>query len=156
AGNTLAEAIVQGFLELVERDSYAVWWYNRVQRPQVDLDQFDDSYIRDLRRLVAENDRALWVLDVTNDLGIPSYVAISHWMNKRKENMEFGSGSHFDPRIALLRAITELNQFLSIGLMDGGSGEKSSLDGVTPLRLAHHAYLTPTRGPPVKPAVDSK
>src|SRR5262249_39932076 len=62
----------------------------------------------------------------------------------------------FDPRIALLRAITELNQFLSIGLMDGGSGEKSSLDGVTPLRLAHHAYLTPTRGPPVKHAVDSK
>ena len=32
AGNTLAEAIVQGFLELVERDSYAIWWYNRLQR----------------------------------------------------------------------------------------------------------------------------
>src|ERR1700719_125394 len=29
AGNTLAEAIVQGFLELVERDAYAIWWYNR-------------------------------------------------------------------------------------------------------------------------------
>src|SRR6202034_205717 len=37
AGNTLEEAIVQGFLELVERDAYAIWWYNRVQRPQVDL-----------------------------------------------------------------------------------------------------------------------
>src|SRR5271169_1389605 len=33
AGNTREEAIVQGFLELVERDSYAIWWYNRVQRP---------------------------------------------------------------------------------------------------------------------------
>ena len=38
AGNTLAEAIVQGFLELVERDSYAIWWYNRLQREQLDLD----------------------------------------------------------------------------------------------------------------------
>src|SRR5262249_47704340 len=28
AGNTLAEAIVQGFLELVERDAYGIWWYN--------------------------------------------------------------------------------------------------------------------------------
>ena len=28
AGNTLEEAIVQGFLELVERDAYAIWWYN--------------------------------------------------------------------------------------------------------------------------------
>ena len=37
AGNTLEEAIVQGFLELVERDAYAIWWYNRVQRAEVDL-----------------------------------------------------------------------------------------------------------------------
>ncbi|HEX9587652.1 MAG TPA: TOMM precursor leader peptide-binding protein, partial [Bradyrhizobium sp.] len=49
AGNTLEEAIVQGFLELVERDSYAIWWYNRLQRPEVDLSQFDDSYVRDLQ-----------------------------------------------------------------------------------------------------------
>ena len=46
AGNTLEEAIVQGFLELVERDSYAIWWYNRLQRPEVDLGQFDNSYVR--------------------------------------------------------------------------------------------------------------
>src|SRR5215470_7634731 len=26
AGNTLAEAILQGFLELVERDAVALWW----------------------------------------------------------------------------------------------------------------------------------
>ena len=32
AGNTLEEAIVQGFLELVERDAYAIWWYNRLRR----------------------------------------------------------------------------------------------------------------------------
>ncbi len=38
AGNSLQEAIVQGFLELVERDAYAIWWYNRLQRPQVDLE----------------------------------------------------------------------------------------------------------------------
>jgi oxazoline/thiazoline synthase len=71
-------------------------------------------------------------------------------MNKRKENVEFGSGSHFDPRIALLRALTELNQFLSIGLMDGGSGEKSSLDGVKPFRLKDHPYLVPRDGPAVQ------
>src|SRR5882672_3482375 len=40
AGNTREEAIVQGFLELVERDSYAIWWYNRLQRAEVDLKQF--------------------------------------------------------------------------------------------------------------------
>jgi oxazoline/thiazoline synthase len=144
AGNTLEEAIVQGFLELVERDAYAIWWYNRLQRPEVDLGQFDDSYVRDLQIQLAETGRRLWVLDVTSDLEVPTYVAITHWMQNGRENIEFGSGAHFDPRIAALRALTELNQFLSIGLMGGGTGEKSSLDGTTPLRLQNHAFLTPS------------
>ena len=48
---------------------------------------------------------------------------------ERQDFVEFGSGSHFDARIALLRALTELNQFLSIGLMGGASAEQSSDDG---------------------------
>ena len=156
AGNTLAEAIVQGFLELVERDSYGIWWYNRLRRPQVDLDRFDDSYIRDLRALLAEHGRRVWVLDITNDLGIPSFVAMAHWLNEGRENIEFGSGAHFDARIALLRALTELSQFMSIGTMGGGDGDKSSLDGTTPFRLRDHPYLSPTDGAAVEPDLRSK
>ena len=150
AGNTLAEAIVQGFLELVERDAYAIWWYNRLQRPELDLGQFDDSYVRDLQKQLSQTGRRLWVLDVTSDLGIPTFVAVTHWMQNGRENIEFGSGAHFDARIALLRALTELNQFLSLGLMGGGTGEKSSLDGVAPLRVQDHPYLTPSGKPMVR------
>jgi len=155
AGNTLEEAIVQGFLELVERDAYAIWWYNRLQRPQVDLGHLGDSYVRDLQNQLAENGRRLWVLDVTSDLEIPTFVAILHWMHNSHENIEFGSGAHFDSRIAMLRALTELNQFLSIGLMGGGTGEKPSLDGSTPLRLQDHPFLTPSNHPAVQPAFGS-
>jgi len=151
AGNTVEEAIVQGFLELVERDSYAIWWYNRSQRAEVDLSQFNDSYVTDLKNQLAETGRKLWVLDITSDLGVPTYVAILHWMQNGQENIEFGSGAHFDKRIALLRALTELNQFLSIGLMGGGTGEKSSLDGVTPLRLQDYPFLIPSEHPIVEP-----
>lgn len=154
AGNTRQEAIVQGFLELVERDAYAIWWYNRSQRAQVDLDHFDDSYVRDLQSQLADAGRKLWVLDVTSDLGVPTYVAILHWMQNGQENIEFGSGAHFNPRIAMLRALTELNQFLSIGLMGGGSGEKPSLDGVTPLRLQEYPFLTPSSEPATRPGTD--
>jgi ribosomal protein S12 methylthiotransferase accessory factor YcaO len=94
---------------------------------------------------LAETGRKLWVLDVTSDLGVPTYVAILHWMQNGQENIEFGSGAHFDKRIALLRTLTELNQFMSIGMMGGGTGEKPSLDGVTPLRLEEYPFLTPKR-----------
>jgi bacteriocin biosynthesis cyclodehydratase domain-containing protein len=143
AGNTREEAIVQGFLELVERDAYAIWWYNRLSRNEVDLGEFDDSYVRDLKTQFANHGRKVWVLDVTSDLGVPTYVAMMHWMKNGQENIEFGSGAHFDRRIALLRALTELSQFLSIGLMGGGSGEKPSLDGVTPLKLENYPFLLP-------------
>jgi oxazoline/thiazoline synthase len=152
AGNTLAEAIVQGFLELVERDAYAIWWYNRLRRAAVDLSHFDDSYVRDIQTQFADAGRKLWVLDVTSDLGIPTYVAIMHWMQNGQENIEFGSGAHFDRRIALLRSLTELTQFLSIGMMGGASGEKPSLDGVTPLRLEQYPFLIPSDNPIVPPA----
>ena len=80
----------------MERDSYAIWWYNRLQRAEVDLSQFDDSYIRDLQSQLAETGRRLWVLDITSDLGIPSFVAMSHWTEGSQEQIEFGSGAHFD------------------------------------------------------------
>jgi ribosomal protein S12 methylthiotransferase accessory factor len=141
---------VQGFLELVERDAYATWWYNRVQRLSVDLSQFNDYYVSDLQTQLADAGRRLWVLDVTNDLGIPTFVAMAHWMDEGRESMEFGSGAHFDSRIALLRALTELNQFLSIGVMGGGKSDKSTLDGITPLRLENYPYLTPNGDSPLQ------
>jgi ribosomal protein S12 methylthiotransferase accessory factor len=144
AGNTLEEAIVQGFLELVERDSYAIWWYNRLRRPAVNLDRFNDSYARDLQVQLAATGKKVWILDITNDLGVPSYVAIAHWIKDGAEFIEFGSGSHFDPRIAMLRTLTELNQFLSIETMEGGVREQGSLDGISPLRIEDHPYLLPS------------
>ena len=156
AGNTLEEAIVQGFLELVERDSYAIWWYNRLQRAEVDIGQFDDSYVRDLQIQLAETGRRLWVLDITSDLKIPSFVAMSHATENAHDVVEFGSGSHFDARIALLRALTELNQFLSIGLMGARSAGVSSHDDSSPFRLQDHPYLTPSGNSAVRPDFGSK
>ena len=52
--------------------------------------------------------------------------------------------------------MTELNQFLSIGLMGGGSGEKPSLDGINPLRIADYPFLLPSSNPVLPPATASR
>ncbi|WP_292530911.1 TOMM precursor leader peptide-binding protein [Methylocystis sp.] len=144
AGNTIEEAILQGFLELVERDAYAIWWYNRLRRPEIDLDKLGDSYVRDLRAVFAGMGRDVWALDVTSDLGIPVVVAVAHWTEDGREYIEVAAGAHFDPRIATLRAMTELNQFLAIESL-GGRPAPGPDDGYgsDPLPLRKHAYLRP-------------
>ena len=113
AGNTLEEAIAQGFFELVERDAVALWWYNRLRRPAVDLASCDDPYVGNLVDVYASLNREVWALDLTSDLGIPVVAAISRRIDRAPEEILIAFGAHFDPRIALVRALTEMNQFLS-------------------------------------------
>jgi oxazoline/thiazoline synthase len=112
AGNTLEEAILQGFTEIVERDCTALWWYNRAPRPAVDLDSFAVPYFQALRDYYSTLDRDVWALDITNDFDIPAFAALSVGRGSAKQDFTLGLGAHFDPVIALSRALTEMNQFL--------------------------------------------
>lgn len=113
AGNSLEEAILQGFYELVERDAFAIWWYNRLEVPAIDLKSFDDEYLATASEYYSQREREIWMLDVTADIEIPSFVAISRRPNASTEDIIYGAGSHPDPRIAALRSVCELNQCLS-------------------------------------------
>lgn len=111
AGGNLEEAILQGFLELVERDAVALWWYNRVRRPRVSLDSFEQPYFARLQRMYRDLDRDLAAIDITSDFGIPAFAALS-FGRESADDVLLGFGAHLDPSIALSRALTELNQFL--------------------------------------------
>ncbi len=158
AGNSVEEAILQGFLELVERDGVALWWYNRIRRPGVDLDSFNDPYLHQLRDYLMSQRRDLWALDLTTDLGIPVFVAASHCIHGPMERIMFGFGAHLDPKIALLRAVTELNQML-VNIMPGDSAPKldsphhdsESLKWLGSATLDNQPYLVPdSHSPPKK------
>ncbi|HSF75425.1 MAG TPA: TOMM precursor leader peptide-binding protein [Microcoleus sp.] len=135
AGNTLEEAILQGFMELVERDSVALWWYNRIQRPEVDLDSFDEPYFRSLQESYQSIHRDLWVLDVTSDLNIPTFVAVSKCCDRDSEDILLGFGSHFDAKIAVGRALTEINQILGVVLPTNADGKTQYASSAEPLAL---------------------
>ncbi len=112
AGHSKEEAILQGFMELIERDCVALWWYNRLQKPAVDLSSFSEPYFQELQDYYKILHRDLWVLDITSDFNIPAFAAISRRNDKEVEDILLGFGTHFDPYIALLRALTEVNQLL--------------------------------------------
>jgi ribosomal protein S12 methylthiotransferase accessory factor len=107
------EAILQGFLELIERDACALWWYNRFRRPAFDLDAIDSPFVRRARAYCARTGRGLHVLDLTNDLAIPVAIAVSYNQNTGK-GIALGLGAHFDAEIAIGRALAEMNQMLTL------------------------------------------
>ena len=112
AGACREEAILQGFLELVERDAVAMWWYNRVRRASVDLRSLDQSFFDEMVAYHRSINRDVWVLDVTNDFRIPVFAALSRRTDKEAEDILIGFGAHLDARIAIQRALTEVNQSL--------------------------------------------
>lgn len=145
AGSSMADAVLQGLLELLERDAVALWWYNRLTVPGVDLDAFDEPWLGEMQRKYDELGRELWVLDLTADLGVPVMVAVSRRVGGAGENIAFGFGAHLDPRIAVRRAITEQNQLMP-AMLGGDLAPMDDPDADHWFRhatLANQPYLEP-------------
>lgn len=109
AGTCLEDAILQGLLELIERDAAGIWWYGRHRRPGVVL---DTPYGRAMTHEYAARGRHLRLLDLTTDIGIPACAALS--FGEKPDVFGLGFGTHLDPTIAITRAVTEANQLLAI------------------------------------------
>lgn len=162
AGTTLAEAVLQGLLELVERDCVALWWYNRVRRPGVALASFEVPYVLELVAHYRELGRELWALDITNDLGIPAFAAVSRRMGDGpRQDVILGFAAHVDARVALTRAMTEVNQSLpSVPAVSDGPAAPLRGDNLEAIRwwstatLATEPYLAPDPSQPLRTQAD--
>jgi ribosomal protein S12 methylthiotransferase accessory factor len=149
-GNYLEEAILQGLLELIERDAVALWWYNRGRVPGVDLESFGDPFVDRVQAFYPTLGRRLWALDLTTDLRVPCFAAVSAIEGVEREDIVFGFGAHLDTKIALRRALTEVNQMLPTVLRTPEERRKQLLpEFADAIRwwenesLEGHAYLEP-------------
>jgi oxazoline/thiazoline synthase len=129
AGNTIEDAILNGFMELIERDSIAIWWFNRLCRSEVNLASFDLPYIKALQKYYRKLNRNFWVLDITSDFEVPAFAAIS---SDTKDDIIMGFGANFDRSAALIHALTEMNQFLPPRNFENVQWKSSNLDFLRP------------------------
>jgi bacteriocin biosynthesis cyclodehydratase domain-containing protein len=149
AGASLEDAVLQGLLELIERDAVSLWWYNRTRYPAVDLDSFGDPWVIELREVYRELGREVWALDLTSDLRVPAVAALSRQVDGPSERIMFGFGAHLDPAVALRRALTEMNQLTPSVLDDDRTGrhgwdhDPDAAHWLDHATIANQPYLLP-------------
>lgn len=158
SGPSFADAAVRGFLELVERDAAAIWWYGRISRPALDLADPAEPGLAEIAAWQAEQGRRFHVLDLTHDLGVPVCAAVS--LDRDGGRVVFGFGAAWDTGAAALAAATEMQQLYLSALLNERTGRDVPDDALPPETLAfrrwlaratvaEEGYLLPAETPPI-------
>lgn len=145
AGRTIAGAALCGLLELVERDSVALWWYRRAPRRAIDLESLDDAHYRELSDHYRAMGREYWVLDVTSDLAIPACVAVTR-CTSGSERVLLGCAADLDPHAAVARAVQEMHQMVVTlaTVLDTGLVAPELAKWLTEGRVTDERFLAPS------------
>lgn len=109
AGNTLEEAILHALLELVERDAWSIFEFRETPMPDVNVPE--GSICAQMIEKFRQGGVEIHLKDLTHDLGIPTIgAAADDVATKDPELLSIGVGTHLNPEIAAIRAITEAAQ----------------------------------------------
>lgn len=116
-GNELEEAIFHGLAEVIERDAWSLVEITRRTGPQVAIEGErgvggeEEGEIRELMERFVRAEVSVLIRDITSDLGIPTFAAVSDDLQLRDPGLlTIGMGTHTDAGVAIKRAITEVAQ----------------------------------------------
>ena len=108
AGNEMEEAIFHGLAEVIERDA---WSLAEITRNTGAVVKIQEGEIRALLDKFSDADVSVLIRDITSDVGVPTFVAVSDDLMLRDPALlTIGMGTHTDARVAIMRALTEVAQ----------------------------------------------
>lgn len=117
SGNTLAEAVLHGLSEVIERDATGLMNLRAADdwaRARLDLASVTDPAALGLISQFNRADIAVSAWDVTTDIGVPTFLVAIFDRTTDELLMPsapaLGSGAHPDRGVALCRALTEAAQ----------------------------------------------
>jgi putative methanogenesis marker protein 1 len=111
SGNVLEEAVYHGIMEVIERDAWSIFESNKQPKPEVDCQETNNPLIKTLISKFSEAGINLRLFDITADINITTMAAVADdTILKDPALLTLGVGTHLDPEIAALRAITEVAQ----------------------------------------------
>ena len=111
SGNILEEAILHGIFEVIERDAWSIFELTHKNSAQIDLNSINNEIINQILSKYHENGINIKLMDLTADVNVPTIAASADdTVLKDAGLLSLGIGTHLDPEIAILRALTEVAQ----------------------------------------------
>jgi len=110
AGNTIEEAILHALFEDIERDAWSIAEFKDYTNGDVLIRDKDSVPAKLIEKFNAQGVE-IHLKDLTSDIGVPTIgAAADDTRTKDPEMLTIGVGTHLDPEIAAIRAITEVAQ----------------------------------------------
>lgn len=135
SGNTRNEAVLHGLLEICERDAIATF-LTAFRCRRIELTSVSDIECRGLLDAYATRGFEVVLLDVTNDLGVPTVLA---FVRSAPDDWLFcGAGAHLNLAIATSRALTEAAQLrliVRLGIRDDVDDRFDQSPGLTSMSV---------------------
>jgi YcaO-like protein with predicted kinase domain len=141
SGNTLAEAIVHGLCEVIERDAL---WRMQATCADVDVATIHPKRARRLLDRFSSVGMHARVVDATGPTGVPCFVAFLE--HAESPGRYYGAGCHPSRTTALLRALTEAAQS-RLGHIAGSRDDLFRRSYLGAVDWAAHHQHAPTVGP---------
>ncbi|MEN6573903.1 YcaO-related McrA-glycine thioamidation protein [Methanobacterium aggregans] len=111
SGNRIEEAVFHGMMEVVERDAWSIFEAHRSSKPEIDCENTENPLIKDLLMKFRDAGINVKLMDLTADIKISTIAAVSDDpVLKDPALLTLGVGTHLDPEIAAIRALTEVAQ----------------------------------------------
>lgn len=76
AGESIYDAIYRGICEVVERDSFMIHYYNKLDSPKINIETCKNKTITKIVAALKRYNLELYVNDITTDIGVPAVVSI--------------------------------------------------------------------------------
>ena len=111
SGNAREEAIFHGLMEVIERDAWSLFEARRGPKVEVDCSGTDNDIISGLLEKFHAAGVEVTLVDLTADTGVATVAAVADDTVLRDPALlTIGVGTHLDPEIAVIRALTEVAQ----------------------------------------------
>ncbi|MBR7050080.1 MAG: YcaO-related McrA-glycine thioamidation protein [Methanobrevibacter sp.] len=111
SGNVLEEAILHGIFEVIERDAWSIFELTHKNYSQINIDSIESDLINEIIDKFESQGIKIKLMDFTADINIPTIAASADDTVTRDAGLlTLGIGTHLDPEVAILRALTEVAQ----------------------------------------------